>query len=304
MPPCSYISRRSPATRRRSLHRSSASLASALPHHSHARPNCVRPWPAPHLLRPPLFCSHAATLRPQLRLRLRRVPVLLAARTFTLLRRRLPRLPALLFHRARATPPCMRCSTRAHATSLHIVASCSCSPCICFCSSARAPPRRSRQPPPLAPRSSAPQPGTRCYSLGRSPPHACATRAPGSARGRPPAHPLPQPTCAPPASGPPAELQPRRRPAACAPSSRGPSLPTAPGLARTSARSWANAGPLRARCASAPRASARCCLSRSPPEPERSHACSSAAASRPTEPVRLLLPAPVDGREREGKKQG
>jgi hypothetical protein len=54
-----------------------------LPNHSRAHPNCVRPGPAPHLLRPPFFCSHAATLRPQLRPRLRRVPALLAACAFT-----------------------------------------------------------------------------------------------------------------------------------------------------------------------------------------------------------------------------
>jgi hypothetical protein len=88
-------------------------LASALPNYSRTRLNCVRPWPAPHLLRPPFFCSQAATLRPQLHLRLRRVPALLAARAFTLLRRRLSRLSAMLLHRARAAPPARYCSFRA-----------------------------------------------------------------------------------------------------------------------------------------------------------------------------------------------
>jgi hypothetical protein len=99
-------------------------LAPALPNHSRARPNRVRPWPAPHLLRPPFFCSHTATLRLQLRLRLRRVPALLAARAFTLLRRHQPRLPALLLHRARAAPPARlghsarHCSLRTRSSAL------------------------------------------------------------------------------------------------------------------------------------------------------------------------------------------
>jgi hypothetical protein len=42
-------------------------LASVLPRCFCARPNCVRSWPVLCLLTPPVFCSHAATPRPQLR---------------------------------------------------------------------------------------------------------------------------------------------------------------------------------------------------------------------------------------------
>jgi hypothetical protein len=61
-PPCSCISRRSPATHRRSLRRSSASLASALPHRSRARPKRVRLSSASAV--PPCACAtHSSACR-------------------------------------------------------------------------------------------------------------------------------------------------------------------------------------------------------------------------------------------------
>jgi hypothetical protein len=112
-------------------------FASALPNRSRARPNSVRPWLAPHLLRPPFFCSHAATLRPQLRLRLCRVPALLAAHAFTLLRRHQPRLPALLLHRARAA--CTRSCARRRTLSLLLGRPCATMPPLLASAGARIP---------------------------------------------------------------------------------------------------------------------------------------------------------------------
>jgi hypothetical protein len=71
---------------------------------AHARTACVL-GPRHVLLTPPVFCSHGATPRPQLHLRLHRVPALSAVRASTLLRHHHPRLPALLLNPRTCSAP-------------------------------------------------------------------------------------------------------------------------------------------------------------------------------------------------------
>jgi hypothetical protein len=110
-------------------------------------------------------CGHPSSTRtpprwPQLHLRLRCVPALLATRASTLLRRHQPRLPALLLHRARAA--CIRscsCSSAARGLLLH----CACSSPHSGLAHAKPAPRRRLAQCPLA-RSTASRLRTPCRS--------------------------------------------------------------------------------------------------------------------------------------------
>jgi hypothetical protein len=164
---------------------------------------------------------------------------------------------------------------------------------------------------------------------GRSLPHACATRPPGSARGRPPARRLPRPTYAPP-PGPHVHASPASRdartacsallarcspapsPAACsAPAAppgavvaqsrpHGPLLPSAchscarpcapPGPAPHRPAATSRSGPL-ARARLQPRASGSCARSRPDPAPHQ-RLGPLASLRRPPLATTLLLPKP------------